>query len=197
MPHLVIKDAFPNFEEIKKEILGTDKNAHRAQRGGNNGHSVKWFFDHELPMTSAAMHAVANIHMYKFTENKEINLNDLAFEYQFIEYNTPEDQYDWHIDGVPSKDGSKSRRMTIALNMSTKYEDFQGDGFQLSTVTGFMDNENKSRVAATNFALALVADEVEVLSHKNSIVIFNPDTIHRASPILSGTRQLLTVWVKW
>lgn len=196
MPHIVIADAFHNFDKIRKEILDGAHDTHRAQRGGPNGHNVKWFRDTEIPMTAYAIKELTIKHLKIFSESPLNHLN-IEFEYQFIEYNQPNDQYNWHIDGVVSEGVAKSRRMTIALNLSTRGEDFTGDGFQLSMVKGFLDNFNINRVQETNFSSALTQTELEILARKNSIVIFNPDTIHRGSPITSGIRHLLTVWAKW
>jgi predicted 2-oxoglutarate/Fe(II)-dependent dioxygenase YbiX len=197
VPHIVIKNALQNFDQVKKEILDNAHDTHRAQRGGPNGHSVKWFTALDLPITSEVMGSIAKKHISSFNNNINIDFSDVLFEYQLIEYNTPNDQYNWHIDGAIATDGSKSRRMTLGLNLTTNNVDFTGDGFQLSTVTGFIDNENEARVLATNCASALSTNQVAALSLKNSMILFNPDTIHRASPITSGKRQLLTVWVIW
>ena len=196
MPHIVIADAFHDFDQIRKEILYGAHDAHRAQRGGPNGHSVKWFRDSEIPLTAHAIKEIAIKNLNSFSESLP-NHSDIQFEYQFIEYNQPNDQYNWHVDGVVSEGVAKSRRMTIALNLSTHGEDFAGGGFQLSTVKGFLDNFNMNRVQETNFSSALTQTELKILARKNSIVIFNPDTIHRGSPITSGIRHLLTVWAKW
>jgi hypothetical protein len=197
VPHFVIKNAIPNFDQIKKEILDNAKDTHRAQRGGPNGHSVKWFSAQDIPLTAAAIGVLTRQYMDRFNNNPNITFSDVSFEYQLIEYNTPNDQYNWHIDGVIAPDGSQSRRMTLGLSLSTKDEDFCGDGFQLSKVTGLIDNENEARVQATHCASALTPEEEAVLSIKNSVAIFHPDTIHRASPISSGLRQLLTIWAIW
>ena len=197
MPHIVIENALANFDQVKKEILDNLQNTHRAQRGGPNGHSVQWFTALELPITAEAISRIAQQYVGQFSNNLAIDFSNVTYEYQLIEYNTPNDQYNWHVDGVIAPDASKSRRMTIGLNLTTKGKDFEGDGFQLSTVTGFIDNENEARVLATDCASALTLDETAALAGENSVVVFNPDTIHRASPITSGKRQLLTVWVIW
>jgi predicted 2-oxoglutarate/Fe(II)-dependent dioxygenase YbiX len=196
MPHIVIADALSNFEEIKKEIIDGARDSHRAQRGGVNGHSVKWFRDSEIPLTSQAIKKLTFQSLHVFCELPPEH-SDIEFEYQFIEYNQPNDQYNWHVDGVISEGATNSRRMTIALNLSTQNEDFIGEGFQLSMVKGFLDNFNINRVQAANFSSALSPEESKILAQKNSVVIFNPDTIHRGSPITSGIRHLLTVWAKW
>lgn len=196
MTHLVFSNALDDFEKIKKEIIDGTHDAHRAQRGGPNGHSVKWFRDSEIPMTAKAIKELTIKNLDSFTESPPNHL-DIEFEYQFIEYNQPNDQYDWHVDGVVSSVATKSRRITIALNLSTQGEDFTGGGFQLSMVKGFLDNSNLSRVRAANFSSALTQTELDILSQKNSVVIFYPDTVHRGSPITSGIRHLLTVWAKW
>lgn len=197
MPHIVLKDALDNFDQVRREILGNPQDTHRAQRGGPNGHSVKWFSALELPITSEAISRIAQQHVSLFANGLAIDFSTVRYEYQLIEYNTPNDQYNWHVDGVIAADGSASRRMTIGLNLTAKGTDFEGDGFQLSTVTGFIDNENEARVLATHCAPALTPDEIGALAHANSAVVFSPDTIHRGSPITSGTRQLLTAWVIW
>ena len=197
MPHIVLKNALDNFDQVKGEILGNLQDTHRAQRGGPNGHSVKWFSALELPITSEAISRIAQQHVGQFSNGLNIDFSNVSYEYQLIEYNTPNDQYNWHVDGVIAADGSRSRRITIGLNLTTQGKDFEGDGFQLSTVTGFIDNENEARVLATHCAPALTPDEVGALAHENSAVVFNPDTIHRGSPITSGKRQLLTAWVIW
>lgn len=196
MPHVVISDVFQNFDDIKNELVNAAGDLHRAQRGGPNGHSVKWFRDIEIPLASQAMKNVTFEHLSLFSDAPP-NPADINFEFQFIEYNQRNDQYNWHIDGVISSTAPKSRRMTVALNLTSHLDDFTGGGFQLSTVKGFVDNNNMSRVEATQCASALSQAELDILTRKNSIVIFNPDTIHRGSPIESGKRQLLTVWANW
>ena len=197
MLHIVIENAIANFEDVKSEIINGVKDTYRAERGGANGHSVNWFAEGDIPLTSSAIKNIAWQHVNKYSKGIEVDFSAISFEYQFIEYNKPNDQYNWHIDGVASNNGSKSRRMTIALNLTSKNDDFIGEGFQLSTVKGLMDNENLARVHASNYSPALTPHELDILSNKNSVVIFNPDTIHRGSPISSGKRQLLTVWVNW
>ena len=196
MEHIVIENAFVNFSDIKNEIIDGAKHLQRAQRGGPNGHSIKWFTENEIPITTKEIKKIVFQHISNFTDIP-LNYSDVSYQYQFIEYNQPNDQYDWHIDGVPLNNGIKSRRITISFNLTSQNEDYIGGGFQLSKVKGFLDNENLSRVRASNYALALSETEMDILFNKNSIVIFNPDTIHRGSPIESGKRQLLTVWVYW
>lgn len=196
MQHIVISDAFQNFESIKKEIISGATETFRAQRGGPNGHSVKWYNENDIPLTSEAIKNLSFKYIYYFTKNIPSH-SEVVFEYQFIEYNQPNDQYNWHVDGAVVDDEKKCRRMTIALNLSTQNEDFTGGGFQLSKVKGFLDNSNLERVQATNFVTAFSDAEVDVLSKNNSVVIFNPDTIHRGAPIESGVRNLLTVWANW
>lgn len=196
MQHIVIGNAFDNFNDIRNEIIDGAKHLQRAQRGGPNGHSIKWFTENEIPLTTKEIKKILFQHINNFTDIP-LNYSDVSYQYQFIEYNQPNDQYDWHIDGVPLNNGIKSRRITISFNLTSQDEDYVGGGFQLSKVKGFLDNENLSRVRASNYALALSKTEMDILLNKNSIVIFNPDTIHRGSPIESGKRQLLTVWVYW
>jgi 2OG-Fe(II) oxygenase superfamily len=196
VPHIVISNAFPNFDDIKNELISAARDLHRAQRGGPNGHSVQWFQDTEIPLSSLAMKETTLQHLHLFSESPP-DKSSITFEFQFIEYNQCNDQYNWHIDGVVSSSAPRSRRMTVALNLTSQQLDFTGGGFQLSTVKGFIDNNNMSRVEATGCASALSKHELDILTRKNSVVIFNPDTIHRGSPIESGKRQLLTVWANW
>lgn len=196
MKHRVIYKAFLNFDLIKEELLQNVKvGTSRAYRGAVNHHTIKWINPAELPITMCNIKPI----IYENIESisgVNVNYNDITYDVQYIEYDTAGDRYDWHVD--ETKDEGTFRRLTFALTLTKQGLDFIDGGFELSNIFGYGDNDNIGRVErAMPNHLLLSEVERQILLEDNSVVMFNPRLIHRALPITSGSRKVLTVWAKY
>jgi len=84
---------------------------------------------------------------------------------------SPGEQYNWHTDCalLRIKD-MPVRKLTIVLQLSKK-EDFTGGG------------------------LFLEGDEESVLQNQGDIIVFPSFLMHKAAPVLSGTRYTAVLWM--
>lgn len=97
---------------------------------------------------------------------------------QYTEYNNEGHKYDWHMDMItgPSKGTNmiQTRKLSIIMPLSDPTE-YEGGKFQIQN--------------------GLPDDPIDVEQEKGSIIAFPSFMIHRVTPIITGIRRSLVIWV--
>ena len=88
---------------------------------------------------------------------------------QFTRYYDDGGHYDWHADLGP---GISNRKLSCVIQLSDP-EDYEGGELQLNTGAGI----------------------TTIPRQKGMTVMFSSFVLHRVTPVLSGTRKTLVVWM--
>lgn len=96
----------------------------------------------------------------------------LTEDFQFTEYSEVDDQYKWHTDCG----GSNVRKISATIQLSDP-KDYEGCDLEFS----HLPNENKK--------------DNDVSKQQGTIVIFPSYLAHRVTPLKSGKRYSLVIWV--
>ena len=123
------------------------------------------------------------------TINKPFSLNNLYYEFnlegydffQYTEYNSEEEgKYDWHFDMSldPNRENGFNghRKLTIVMMLSDPENDFTGGDLQF--------NLGNEKIPLT------------VEMKKGRIIAFPSGFIHRVTPVTSGLRKTIVIWVE-
>lgn len=191
--HVIIPH-FISASEVEQLIAHAEQANcdYRTHRGGNVYCTVAWIHeDHPgyQRLTAKIWQAVHEQNEQRF------QLGPLApsFEqYQYTDYNQPGDAYGWHADSAPRPDYLARRRLTVTITL-TDASEHEGGGFQLSDHVGHSTAPDAS--ALYESMPSLNDDERVVLGQKGTLIIFPSNRMHRALPVLSGTRKVLICWV--
>ncbi len=114
-------------------------------------------------------------------ETFKYDLRQWSAEPQFIIYDEPGDHYDWHCD-VAKDDFNVEyiRKLTAVLCLSSK-DDYEGGELHVAmTPTDMVDGFAN----ADKFKLDI-----------GEVLIFPTDSLHRVTPLISGTRKILIGWM--
>jgi PKHD-type hydroxylase len=106
----------------------------------------------------------------------ELNQNYFQFDitgfsegFQFTEYIAPAGNYGWHADGSP---GNTVRKLTMVAQLSDP-DDYEGGELQLNPA----------------------GDEHTIEKKQGLVTIFPSHTLHQVTPVTSGSRYSLVIWV--
>ncbi len=114
-------------------------------------------------------------------ETFKYDLRQLSSEPQFIIYDEPGDHYDWHCDVAKDCFNPEYiRKLTAVLCLSSK-DDYEGGELHVAmTPTDMVDGFAN----ADKFKLDI-----------GEVLIFPTDSLHRVTPLISGTRKILIGWM--
>lgn len=100
------------------------------------------------------------------------DLNGFVEDFQYTVYDEPNSHYTWHTDTVKHVDGRTPRKMSMVLQLSNP-EDYTGGDLQIKGGP----------------------DDATIPRERGLITLFPSYTLHRVTPLESGTRKSLVVWV--
>ena len=114
-------------------------------------------------------------------ETFKYDLRQWSAEPQFIIYDEPGDHYDWHCDAAKDDFNVEYiRKLTAILCLSSK-DDYEGGELHVAmTLTDMVDGFAN----ADKFKLDI-----------GEVLIFPTDSLHRVTPLISGTRKILIGWM--
>ena len=191
--HVVIPD-FLNSEEIDDLVREAQeaKSEYRTNRGGNTFCTVAWIKYDYLGFKKLS----ARVDELVQKQNTELfhipNIAPFTGQYQYTDYHEPGDAYGWHTDSGEKPEYLAKRRLTLTIALSDGGE-YEGGGFELSDHCGHSKEPNPGALYAS--MLSLDAAEQALLRRKGTLVMFPSHRMHRALPVLSGSRKVLVCWV--
>lgn len=191
--HLII----PNFiksDEVDEIISHSqaEKKEYRTNRGGNTYCTVAWFpHDHQefAKITARIDELISSQNGVRF------HIPDIApfkGQYQYTDYHEPGDAYGWHTDYGTSLEALARRRISITIALSDVSE-YEGGGFELSDHWGHSSEPNPA--AVYDNMLSLTDEERRVIGQRGTLIMFASNRMHKALPVLSGSRKVLVCWV--
>jgi PKHD-type hydroxylase len=97
---------------------------------------------------------------------------------QYTEYNSQGHKYDWHMDLItgPAKGSNmiQTRKLSLIMPLSDPTE-YEGGQFQIQN--------------------GLPEDPLTINQDKGTVIAFPSFMIHRVTPIISGVRKSLVIWI--
>lgn len=187
----------PNFlsaEEVDALIAHASaaKSEYRTNRGGSTYCTVAWIrHDHpgyrELSSRIDAIVAEQNLTRFQLP-----NIVPFTGQYQYTDYHEPGDAYGWHTDSGTMPEYLARRRLTLTITLSDASE-YEGGGFELSDHCGHSKEPNPSQIYAG--MLSLNDEERQLLRQKGTLTMFPSHRMHKALPVLSGSRKVLVCWI--
>jgi PKHD-type hydroxylase len=117
---------------------------------------------HELFKRFGSVAYHLNEQFFKF------DLFGFSEDFQFCEYNAPNDKYDWHMDKVFGK-GIRKLSLTLQLNDPNEYE---GGNFEIMTGKNFET----------------------IKLEQGEVIVFPSYILHRVTEITKGKRNSLVGW---
>jgi predicted 2-oxoglutarate/Fe(II)-dependent dioxygenase YbiX len=191
--HIIIPE-FISAAEVDQLIVHAQaqKSEYRTHRGGDVYCTLAWVNDDhpDFQYLTDKIHAIV-----KKTNEEKFHVPELAprfQQYQYTDYNQPGDAYGWHADSGPRPDYIERRRLTVTITLTDSSE-HEGGGFELSDHVGHSKEPNAAALYGS--MLSLNDEERVLLGKKGTLIIFPSDRMHRALPVLSGTRKVLICWV--
>jgi PKHD-type hydroxylase len=191
--HIVIHE-FLNHDEIDQLIQHAKlaKSEYRTNRGGNTYCTVAWIrYNHPgfQALSSRIDEIVAqqNAQLFHFE-----NIAPFTGQYQYTDYHEPGDAYGWHTDYGTNPEYLALRRLTITIALSDASE-YEGGGFELSDHWGHSTEGNPGPIYES--MLSLNDDERLLLRQKGTLAMFPANRMHKALPVLSGSRKVLVCWI--
>lgn len=131
---------------------------------------VRWLRDE--PETIWVRERIGSLIQRINNEYFKFNITGLDEPIQLSNYNHDvKGGYDLHLDST-SREGIGCRKLSLAMQLSHP-EEYEGGHFE------FLFSENPTRI----------------VRKRGLIVIFPSNTLHRVTPVLSGSRQSLVQWV--
>ncbi len=112
--------------------------------------------------------------------------------YQYTDYNEPGDAYGWHSDVISSE--PVKRRLTVCVVLSEMGVDFEGGRFDLTDHSGHATGPNVKEIYEARKCLS--PEESELLKKPGNAIVFRSDLIHRARPLISGSRKVMVGWFR-
>lgn len=164
-------ELFESVVMVEKEKLDSDKNIRISKvRFFEKTDEISWAFD---IFNNAAERLNNDFYQFDLYGYKE-------FQYTLYDGND-KGKYDWHADtildnAVPDVMKSESTRKLTMIMLLNNRSDFVGGDFQLN-----------------------VADQnspVTVDMERGTIIAFPSFMIHRVTPVLSGIRKSIVIWVE-
>ena len=152
VPHFFTRDTESGAANIKKTSEVYLMKWHKVK------HALEHFYDRCL---------------FCNTENFGFNLYPVL-NYHNIFYNIykPGAEYEWHTDGIQSKNPVSVVKLTCVLNMSQG--SYEGGALEVA-------------ISAPT--------EVPEFNHIGSMAVFPAFTPHRVKPVLKGVRESLVLWL--
>jgi predicted 2-oxoglutarate/Fe(II)-dependent dioxygenase YbiX len=191
--HIIIPE-FISVAEVDELIVHAQaqKSEYRTHRGGDVYCTLAWINDDHpgYQWLTEKIHAIV-----RKTNDEMFHVPELAprfLQYQYTDYNQPGDAYGWHADRGPRPDYIERRRLTVTITL-TDASEHEGGGFELSDHVGHSKDPDPAAVYGS--MLSLNKKERKLLGKKGTLIIFPSDRMHRALPVLSGTRKVLICWV--
>lgn len=144
-------------------------------------------YSEEVRKSQTKMHKVDEVNKWFFDKIKKqiayVNDNSYRFDltgfefFQYTEYNQQGSHYDWHMDMY--LDGSLelhklTRKLSISLVLSDQ-EEYQGGEFQ---------------IVGPSFQKPVTIEQ-----RRNRMLIFPSYLYHKVTPIISGNRRSIVIWV--
>jgi predicted 2-oxoglutarate/Fe(II)-dependent dioxygenase YbiX len=191
--HIIIPE-FISAAEVDQliEHAQAAKSEYRAHRGGNVYCTLAWIKE-DHPGYQYLSEKIRAIVQQQNAERFHLGPLAPSFEqYQYTDYNQPGDAYGWHTDSGTRLDYLTRRRLTVTITL-TDASEHGGGGFQLSEHVGH--SKDPDPAAVYDSMQTLNDEERELLGKKGTLILFPSDRIHRALPVLSGTRKVLICWV--
>ncbi len=105
-------------------------------------------------------------------KNWQYDLDGFVEDFQFTLYDEADSHYTWHIDTQTGRDLATPRKLSLVLQLSDPYE-YEGGILELKTG----------------------ATDTPIRQEKGLVVAFPSHTLHRVTPVTSGIRKSLVVWV--
>lgn len=100
------------------------------------------------------------------------DLSGFIEDFQYTLYDEKDDHYTWHVDAIKNAGGMTPRKLSMVLQLSEP-EEYLGGDLQLLTS----------------------ATEQSVPKERGLVTLFPSYALHRVTPIESGIRRSLVVWV--
>ena len=164
-------DIFRINEESKNlpwQIAVTGKSKNEKMRMS----SIKWLPQEEswgwLYSKLGDMATLANKAMWNF------DLYNMPEEIQYTEYKSPSGHYDWHTD--VGREAPSSRKVSLTIQLSDP-DEYEGGNLEMFTA-GSSDGPF-----------------TRPPNEKGTVVVFPSYILHRVTPVTSGTRKSLVLWL--
>lgn len=108
------------------------------------------------------------------TQNWKFDLQGFVEDFQFTLYDEENSHYTWHVDAFHGGkvEGRSPRKLSLVVQLSNPYE-YEGGELQLMTSS----------------------KETVIQKEKGLITAFPSYTLHRVTPVTSGIRKSLVIWV--
>lgn len=100
------------------------------------------------------------------------DLEGFVEDFQFTLYDEPDDHYTWHTDSVKYADGKTPRKLSMVIQLSDP-EDYAGGDLQLKGGP----------------------EDTTVTRERGLVTVFPSYLLHRVTPLESGVRKSLVVWI--
>lgn len=152
-------------QEFKKAELETQSDASGQIRKSQ----IKWL-DTDIPGIHWLYEKFAKMCMEANTALWQFELNGMQEQLQFGVYKGDGGHYDWHMDVGPGM--AQQRKISIVLQLSEPHA-YEGGEFEL-----FVNNEVS-----------------KLPKEKGTVILFPSYCMHRVTPVTSGERKSLVLWV--
>lgn len=100
------------------------------------------------------------------------DLEGFVEDFQYTLYDEPDDHYTWHMDTVKNADGKTPRKLSMVVQLSDP-GDYTGGDLQVKGG----------------------ADDTTIHRERGLITVFPSYMLHRVTPLESGVRKSLVVWI--
>lgn len=165
---------------------------YRTNRGGNTYCTVAWIKYDYRGFKDLTARLDALVEQQNAARFGIPNIVPFTGQYQYTDYHEPGDAYGWHTDSGEKPEYLARRRLTVTIALSDGSE-YEGGGFELSDHCGHSAAPNPSSIYAS--APSLDDSEGLLLRRKGTLTMFPANRMHRALPVLSGSRKVLVCWV--
>ncbi len=168
------------------------KAEYRTHRGGDAYCTVSWIGHDHADFQDLTNQLTETVRLHNADLFHIGDLGPLRNQYQYTEYHEAGDAYGWHSDSSDAVDYLAARRLTVTITM-TNASEHVGGGFDLSDHVGHSSAPDAGAVYES--MLSFTEEEQRLLGQKGTLVIFPSNRIHRARPLVSGTRKVLVGWI--
>ena len=101
-----------------------------------------------------------------------LDLDGFVEDFQYTLYDEPNSHYTWHMDTVKNVDGHTSRKLSMVVQLSDP-DDYSGGDLQIRGGP----------------------EDTTVRRERGLITVFPSYMLHRVTPLESGVRKSLVVWI--
>lgn len=169
------KDAFSSEEYKSLDILQKSYDFQTAVTGKNSDSSdtkmrksqIKWLHHSE---NSDWLYNKIEAMIVEANQIWGFDLHSIRDSIQYTEYYEGGGHYDWHMDVGPFPMNGRKISITIQLSSPDEYE---GGNFEIRTTNGIQT----------------------CVKEKGTVILFPSYLLHRITPVTSGTRKSIVLWV--